>query len=146
MKKILLLLFLLTAQAKAGYLKDNVGGYLLDTKGGRILISDNVHTLTFLSNWGSGQTVSVWFDVLADKSGIHIWGTGLDAHSPVTQTEVVHVLPDGTHVSLLKCPQPICDVIWPTSQMTAGQANEILFYMTSSAGLYGASTRISKPQ
>ncbi len=109
-------------------------------------VQNNIHTLTFLSNWGTGQTISVWFDLLADKSAIHVWGTGLDANLPVVKTEIVHVLPSGSFITLLTCPQPICDVIWPREQMTDGQANEILFFMTLSNGeRYGASTRISKP-
>lgn len=147
MRSLLAAILLVAQTAHAGFLTDGKGGYLLDEQGGRILVSDGVHTLIFFSTWGTGQHVHVWFDVKADKSGIVIWGTGFDdMQGPVTETEIVHVLPSGAFVSLAKCPQPICQADWPTSQMTAGQANEVLFFMTSAAGRYGASTRISKPQ
>lgn len=138
-------LLLSTQIALAGFLTDGRGGFLLDEQGGKILVEDGVHTLTFLSTWGTGQHVHVWFDVKADRSGIVIWGAAFDDKTPpVTQTEIVQVLPTGGRVSLAKCPASTCSIDWPRTSMPAGN-NEIMFFMTSAAGLYGATTRISRP-
>lgn len=144
---IILALALASLPASAGYLIDGNGGFLLDDRGGKLLVSDNVHTLTFLSTWGTGQSIEAWFDVHADKSAITVNGRAADTSSPVVSTEIVHVLPTGVFVSLALCHADTCTVDWPATAMTAGQANEVLFYLTNAAGVrYGASTRISKPQ
>lgn len=118
---------------------------VLDGKISRTLTSNNVHTLAFLSTWSTGQQVQTWFDVKADKSGIVVWGIGFDDNAPVTETEIVHVLPSGAFVSLAKSPNNTCSADWPLAAMTAGN-NEVMFFMTSKAGRYGATTRLSKPQ
>lgn len=144
MRSLLAALLLSTQTALAGFLTDGAGGYLLDENGGRILIADGVHTLMFMSEWGTGQHVSVWYDVKADRSGITVWGTGFDDNSPVTETEIVQVLASGQFVSLAKCAAHTCSVDWPRTSMAPGN-NEIMFFMTSSAGRYGATTRLTRP-
>lgn len=149
MRSLALLLSMQTALA--GFLLDGSGGFLLNTIGGKILISDGVHTLWFESTWGTRQRVKAWFDVKADGSGIVIWGEGIEDNAPVTATEIVYVLSTGQRVSLAKCAASECSVDWPTARMPAGN-NEILFIMTSAdknpngtPKLYGATTRITKP-
>lgn len=146
MRSLFLGLMMLLAQtAHAGFLLDGQGGFLLDDKGGKILIADGVHTLTFMSEWGTGQHVHVWFDVKADRSGIVIWGAGFDdKQGPVTETEIVQVLANGQFVSLAKCQANACTADWKTSSMAPGN-NEVMFFMTSSAGRYGATTRLTRP-
>jgi hypothetical protein len=105
----------------------------------------SVHNLSFTSDWGTGQHLLVTFDVAEDKSAVLIWGSATDDNLPITATQIAHVLADGTRIVLASSRTEQCKVTWPASEMIVGQANEILFYMTSSAGMFGASTRISKP-
>lgn len=144
MRSLFLGLMLLAQTAHAGFLTDGQGGFLLDENGGKILIADGVHTLTFMSTWGTGQHVHVWYDVKADRSGIVVWGAGFDDNSPVTETEIVQVLASGQFVSLAKCMAKTCSVDWPRTSMAPGN-NEIMFFMTSAAGRYGATTRLTRP-
>lgn len=140
------LLFLTMSASGINYLLDSSGGYLLDEEGGRVVLVGDVHSLSFRSDWGTGQHISAVFDVNSDHSGIGVSASAVDDNSPVTETEIVHVLPSGVFVSLQKCNAPRCEVNWPRESMTDGQANEVLFYMTNAVGArYGASTRISKP-
>lgn len=146
-------LFLAAATpAVAGFLTDDSGGYLLDDRGGRLLIGGGVHTINTVSVWGPDfaptQSLSVFVDVAADKSGIYFHLFANDSTSPVTFTGVSRVVSLTDIRPLASCPgQQECSYFWPTPQMAAGPNEYALLFRTLANPVgYAYYNRVSKPQ
>jgi hypothetical protein len=123
----------------AQYLLDNVGGKLLDDRGGFLLIQDTpdpntivlppggqYHSVMQLATWGPKNAgakkafISLYYDVKPDLVNIQLMGTASEEGK-----EIKFVWLYLNNVVVATCPGYHCDYLMPIANMAAG-INEIL--------------------